>query len=168
MRQLTDTCVKNGGAHFFSEIASREFMDNLTSLLKASGPAALNEEVKGRVLELIQAWSTGAEARPNAGYIVEVYRSLQREGFHFPPKVDVASSMFESNAVSLVSVIWTKLLLTRNSSLQSGPTRMYVCAVERSLPLRTGSITAGTAETSSAVLAPANRSLYLISGSCSL
>jgi len=79
-------------------------MDNLTSLLKASGPADLNEEVKGRVLELIQAWSTGAEARPNAGYIVEVYRSLQREGFNFPPKVDVASSMFESNAVSVDAV----------------------------------------------------------------
>jgi len=95
--------VKNGGAHFFSEIASREFMDNLTSLLKVAGPGALNEEVKGRTLELIQAWSTGAEARPNAGYIVEVYRTLQREGFQFPPKVEVASSMFESNAVSLFS-----------------------------------------------------------------
>jgi len=78
-------------------------MDNLTSLLKAYGGAALNEEVKQKVLELIQAWAAGAEGRPTVSYIVEVYKSLQREGFHFPPKADVASSMYESNAVSQLS-----------------------------------------------------------------
>ena len=80
-------------------------MDNLTSLLKAYGGAALNEDVKTRILELIQAWAAGAESRPNAGYITEVYRSLQREGFHFPPKEQIASSMYESNAVSQGVVI---------------------------------------------------------------
>jgi growth factor-regulated tyrosine kinase substrate len=82
--QLTDTCVKNGGSHFLVEIASREFMDNLVSLLKAYGGAAVNEEVKAKT-----------------------YKSLQRDGFHFPPKVDVAKSMLDSSAVCKCIFLWS-------------------------------------------------------------
>lgn len=81
------------------EIASRDFMDNLTSLLKAYGDVAIAEEVKNKILELIQNWATASEGRPQLGYIQEVYNTLQREGFHFPPKQTVAQSMFDSNAV---------------------------------------------------------------------
>ena len=141
-------------------------MDNLTSLLKAYGGASLNEEVKTRILELIQAWAAGAETRPNAGYITEVYTSLQREGFHFPPKEQIASSMYESNAVSDRSDLEEGKPADEDlSSRQSGQTQMFVCAAVRSSPSPIVSTTVATAEMYFAAPAQANQSLFLIWGS---
>lgn len=77
-------------------------MDNLVSLLKAYGAAAVNDDVKSKILELIQTWATATEGRHDLAYINETYKALQRDGFQFPPKVDVASSMVDSSAVWIV------------------------------------------------------------------
>lgn len=94
--------MKNGGSHFLTEIASREFMESLVSLLKVVGPAAINSEVRSKILELVQTWAAATEGRYELSYIGEVYRTLQREGFQFPPRTTVASSMIDSSAVRTI------------------------------------------------------------------
>lgn len=98
-KQLTDTCVKNGGQHFLVEIASREFMDNLTSLLKAVGAGAVNNDVRSKILECIQSWAAATNGRYEFSYIGQVYKTLKGEGVQFPPTVTVSSSMIDSSAV---------------------------------------------------------------------
>ncbi|TFK28354.1 ubiquitin binding protein [Coprinopsis marcescibilis] len=80
---LTDVCVKNGGDLFLNEVASREFMDNLVSILKIP---ALNLEVKNMILRLVQNWSIAFEGKPALSYVGQVYKSLLSEGYKFPPK----------------------------------------------------------------------------------
>lgn len=74
-------------------------MDNLISLLQASGPAAVNPEVRAKILEYIQAWASATEGRHDLSYIGQVYTRLQREGYQFPPRTTVSSSMIDSSAV---------------------------------------------------------------------
>ncbi|KAF8972570.1 hypothetical protein BDZ97DRAFT_1901128 [Flammula alnicola] len=75
--------LSNGGDLFLAEVASREFMDNLVSILKMP---ALNHDVKQTILRLVQNWSVAFEGKPTLNYVGQVYKTLTNEGYKFPPK----------------------------------------------------------------------------------
>lgn len=75
--KLTDACIKNGGDPFLAEVASREFIDNLVSIMKMP---SVNNNVKTKALRLIQNWATAFEGKPSLGYVGQVYKNLKGEG----------------------------------------------------------------------------------------
>ncbi|KAI9478401.1 MAG: hypothetical protein EXX96DRAFT_570748 [Benjaminiella poitrasii] len=79
---LVDTCVKNGGELFVREIASREFMDELVSILKA--PAGCNLDVRNKILNVIQIWGLASKNKPSLSYMYDTYSLLKAEGMQFP------------------------------------------------------------------------------------
>jgi len=83
--QLTDTCVKNGGDHFLVEIASRDFIDNIVSILRVPG---LNHAVKSAILQHIQNWALAFDGKPNLAYVGQIYKTLKSDGasLHRLPK----------------------------------------------------------------------------------
>lgn len=92
--KLIDFCIKNGGKHFITEIASKEFMDPLVTMLKNDDT---NEALKNYMLENIQTWSIMVSTNPNFDYINKTYTRLQNDGFQFPMINDfVDPNMIES------------------------------------------------------------------------
>ncbi|KAJ1968933.1 Vacuolar protein-sorting-associated protein 27, partial [Dimargaris xerosporica] len=92
--KLTDMAVKNGGPVFIREVASREFMDDLMSLIRA--PQPLHYEVQRLLLGLIQQWALAFRARPEYGYVDQTYHRLKAEGYPFPPPESQANAIVET------------------------------------------------------------------------
>ncbi|KAJ3111216.1 Exportin-6 [Phlyctochytrium bullatum] len=94
--KLTDTCVKNSGHHFVVEIASRDFIDNLVSITR--NYPQTNQDVRLKILALIQTWGLAFKGKSELGYVTEVYEMLKREGIAFPPveKAEASSIMIDT------------------------------------------------------------------------
>ncbi|KAH8080463.1 hypothetical protein HD553DRAFT_265562, partial [Filobasidium floriforme] len=86
---LTDTCIKNGGDHFLQEIASKDFVGEMTNLIKA--PATV-PQVREMAINLLQQWALVFEAKSNLSYLPESYRDLKASGIAFPPPPKTVSN----------------------------------------------------------------------------
>ncbi|OXC69142.1 vacuolar protein sorting-associated protein 27 [Cryptococcus neoformans] len=79
---LTDTCIKNGGDHFLLEVASKEFVDELSNLIKAT---TTSPEVKQMLIKYFQQWALAFKSKSELSFFVEVYNELKASGITFPP-----------------------------------------------------------------------------------
>lgn len=103
--QLSDTCIKNSGTSFLGQIASREFMDSMTSILRERPNLA--PVVKAKMLQCLQDWKHFADARPNElGYIKDVVRQLEQQGYEFPPPDPIAVAAASVLTDTLVAPEW--------------------------------------------------------------
>ncbi|RCI04619.1 Vacuolar protein-sorting-associated protein 27 [Rhizopus stolonifer] len=94
---LLDTCVKNGGDTFVREVATREFMDALVSVLKSP---TCNVDVKNRLLNIIQTWGMASRNKTNLSYMYDTYALLKAEDFTFPPIRENLDGIFLETAAA--------------------------------------------------------------------
>ncbi|KAJ3098506.1 Vacuolar protein-sorting-associated protein 27 [Phlyctochytrium planicorne] len=94
--KLTDTCVKNSGQHFIVEVASRDFVDNLVSIVR--NYPTTNQDVRLKILALLQTWGLAFKGKTELMYVTEIYETLKREGLAFPPveKAEASSIMIDT------------------------------------------------------------------------
>ncbi|KAI9259698.1 hypothetical protein EDC94DRAFT_611833 [Helicostylum pulchrum] len=93
---LVDTCVKNSGSSFVKEVATRDFMEEITHLIKTG----CNQDVKQKVLYLIQVWGIASKGNSSLSYISGTYSLLRAEGYIFPPITEKIDSILLETAVA--------------------------------------------------------------------
>ena len=84
------------------EVSSREFMDNLVSILKMP---VLNHDVKNKILRLVQNWAIAFEGRANLSYVGGVYRTLQHEGACCTSRRCQVQSDVSQDSISLLETL---------------------------------------------------------------
>lgn len=86
---VLEACVKNCGKKFIAEVATKEFMEDLKSLV-ISNPQA---NVRTKILELIQCWTSAFKGISEYKIVEDTHSLLKMNGFEFPP-IDEAKAMF--------------------------------------------------------------------------
>ncbi|EIW67290.1 hypothetical protein TREMEDRAFT_33875 [Tremella mesenterica DSM 1558] len=82
---LIDTCIKNGGDHFLAEIASKEFVDEISAVIEQPGPSP---EVKQMALRMFQSWAIAFMSKKELSFVVDKYNEMKNSGIKFPPPPD--------------------------------------------------------------------------------
>lgn len=78
--QVLESCVKNCGSLIHLEMSSRAFMEELRELAKTTP----NENIKNKILELIQTWAHAFRNEPNYRAVQDTVNLMRMEGFKFP------------------------------------------------------------------------------------
>lgn len=102
---LTDLCVKNGGGHFFLQIASPEYMELIFSLLRP--PDTLNYDVRDKMLRCLVEWACFADEQEQCSRICETKARLADLGVEFPEPDPHAVAAARAFTETLVAPEWT-------------------------------------------------------------
>lgn len=78
--QVLESCVKNCGSLIHDEIGTKQYMEQLWDVVKNTQ----HEEVKLKILELIQAWAYAFRKTPKYRAVQDVVNIMRAEGHKFP------------------------------------------------------------------------------------
>lgn len=91
--QVLESCVKNCGSPVHQEVSTRAFMEELRELAKITP----NDDIKNRILELIQTWAHAFRNEPNYRAVQDIVSLMKMEGFKFPVLKE-SDAMFAADA----------------------------------------------------------------------
>eukprot|EP00111_Clytia_hemisphaerica_P015839 TCONS_00046788-protein len=99
---VVEACVKNCGPRFHKQIASKDFLNDLTKLLGQKGqPSSMPQVVQEKILSLIQSWSDAFRNAPELQNIKQTYDSLKQQGVEFPAQdLDKLAPIFTPSRLS--------------------------------------------------------------------
>uniref|UniRef100_A0A1I7XSE2 Hepatocyte growth factor-regulated tyrosine kinase substrate n=1 Tax=Heterorhabditis bacteriophora TaxID=37862 RepID=A0A1I7XSE2_HETBA len=86
---VLDACVKNCGHKIHTEISTREFMEEFKNL----GIESKYDNVKNKVLEMLQCWAMAFANKPEYKIVVDTHNLMKLAGFDFP-SIKEADAMF--------------------------------------------------------------------------
>ncbi|XP_069685273.1 hepatocyte growth factor-regulated tyrosine kinase substrate isoform X2 [Periplaneta americana] len=77
---VLDSCVKNCGHLIHDEIGTKQYMEQLRDLVKSTS----HDNVKNKVLELIQAWAYAFRNSPKYRAVQDTVNIMKADGYKFP------------------------------------------------------------------------------------
>eukprot|EP00127_Corallochytrium_limacisporum_P001849 Clim_evm4s88 gene=Clim_evmTU4s88 len=100
---VMEACVKNCGPRFHHALGTKDMMNDLASIAERKTQAP--EEVRDRVLGLLQDWHDSLKGQPGCEMIADTYRLLRVNNVIFPQRSETAAEQRDSTvAPSLAGV----------------------------------------------------------------
>ena len=88
---VLDTVMKNCGENVHTEVITESYMESLKEVVKNTK----SDNVKNKLLEMIQSWAIGFKDKPNLKVASNLYNIMKAEGYKFPTVTDT-TGMFKS------------------------------------------------------------------------
>ncbi|CAD6204996.1 GSCOCG00003091001-RA-CDS [Cotesia congregata] len=89
---VLESCVKNCGSLIHDEIGTKQYMEQLKELVKTT----IHDDVKSKILGLIQAWAFAFRNSPKYTAVKDTMNIMKAEGYVFP-ELKESDAMFSAD-----------------------------------------------------------------------